>query len=248
MGRRGRRSPLTRSRRTNKRVVQLAAIGTAGFACAVLAFVVLTPPDERPDPTRRGPTRYLRLTEARIEERPAGATLVVRGESNLVPGAQVAVAVLSKQHELLRLWGRCDGQGFSLESPAAGEVVEGSYEIAAQFRLEDQTEAVRAELSYQPAGLAHRRALSLPLNMARAQTAKDQVRELYEAINQGPRDPAVIDALDARARELGERLWIGEQKTALVRLRQALEEARRPEPRRREFDRLVLEAHVLAGL
>lgn len=237
-----------RSRRTNKRAVKLAAIGAAGLACAALALVVLTPPEEQQDLTRRGPMRHLRLTEARLEERPSGAALVVRGESNLVAGAQVAVVVLSREHEVLRLGARCDGQGFSLESPAAGDVVDGAYEVAALFRLEDQTEAVRVELCYQPASLTDRRRLALPLRMTQPQSGKDEVRELLNAVNQGPRDPAVIDALDAQARALSDRLWLGEQKTALLRLRQALEEARRPEPRRREFDRLVLEAHVLAGL
>lgn len=234
--------------RANRRFVKLTAMSAVTVTIAGLSALLLLPDEEPRDPTRRGPTRYLRLTEARLEERPKGATLIVRGDSNLVAGAQVAVAVRSKEHELLRLWARCDGQGFSLEAPAAGDVVEGSYQIAALFRLEDQTEVTRADLCYQPASLTDRRGLSLPLRMTQAQTAKDQVRELYEAVNQGPRDPAVIDALDARARELGDRLWLGEQKTALVRLRQALAEARRPEPRRGEFDRLVLEAHVLAGL
>ncbi len=235
-------------RRTNRRLVKLTALSGVAATLVATSAPLLLPNQDPQDLTRKGPARYLRLTEARLEERPSGAALVVRGESNLVAGAQVAVVVLSREHEVLRLGARCDGQGFSLESPAAGDVVDGAYEVAALFRLEDQTEAVRVELCYQPASLTDRRRLALPLRMTQPQSGKDEVRELLNAVNQGPRDPAVIDALDAQARALSDRLWLGEQKTALLRLRQALEEARRPEPRRREFDRLVLEAHVLAGL
>lgn len=236
-------------RRTNKRLVKLTAIGVAGLAAIGLSVLVLSPErEERIDPTRRGPLRFLRLTEARIHDRPAGAALVVRGETNLVAGARIDVTVVSRQHEILQVQATSDGSGFAVDTTAKGSVVEGTYDVTATFRLSDQTDAVRAELAYQPATLATRCGLSLPLQLARAADTRAQVRELFDAVNQQPRDATTIEALDKRAQELAAQLWIGEQKTALVKLRQALEEARRPDVRRREFDRLVLEAHVLAGL
>lgn len=233
----------------NKRLVKLTAVGVAGLACLAVSVVVLLPGDEEThDPSRRGPTRLLRLTEARVEDRPAGAVLVVSGETNLVEGARLSVTVRAKQQEVLRLAATSDGQRFALETPAAGEVVAGAYDVVVSFLLTAQPEAVREELAYQPASLEDRRPLALPLRIQKATAARDEVRELFDAVNRAPRDLAQIEALDARARELASRTWIGERKTALLRLRQALEEARRPEPRRTEFDRLVIEAHVLAGL
>lgn len=236
-------------RRTNRRLVKLTAVSAAALTCLALSTLLLLPADETTaDPTRRGPARFLRLTEARIHERPTGTVLVVRGETNLVAGSQLGVAVVSRRQEILRLTTASNGRSFALEAHAAGTIVEGTYEVVATFRLNDQPEAVRVELTYQPATLTDRRALSLPLQLARAADTKAQVRELFDAVNQQPRDPAAIDALDQRARDLANQVWIGGHKTALAKLRLALEEARRPEPRRREFDKLVLEAHVLAGL
>ncbi len=235
-------------RRTRKRLIKLSAVGVAGLATIALAAVVLLPdPDPVDDPTRRGPTRHLDLTEARIDERP-GATLIVRGRTNLVRGTRLEIAVLSGRNELVRLQAESDGEGFVLEAPAEGAIANGDYEVAATFRLEEQPDAVRGELGYQPAKLSARRRLALPLRLAKAGAVREQVRELFVAVNREPRDPTVIDDLDRRARELADRLWLGEEKTALLRLRQALQEARRPELRRQEFDRLILEAHVLAGL
>jgi hypothetical protein len=237
------------SRRTSRRFVKLGAVGAVGLAGLALAILTLTSEDDRPaDPTRRGPQRYVRISHARIEDRAAGLTLVVRGETNLVAGTRFDVAVLAKQEELLRLAATSDGGAFAVDASAAGAVVEGTYEASVTFRLNDQSEAVRLALDYQPDALTDRRPLTLPLRLARTIDAKDQLRDLFDAVNKQPRDPATIEALDRRAQELADRLWIGQEKTALLRLRLALEESRRPDLRRNEFDRLLIEAHVLAGL
>lgn len=236
--------------RTNRRAVQLGAGLAAALSALALMIVVLLPgeDDGAIDPSRRGPARFLRLQEARVQQGPQGAVLVVRGETNLVAGAELTLTVLARDAEVLSLTARSDGEAFKIEAPAAGEVLGGAYEVLARFSLGEQDERVRSELNYQPSALVARRALELPLRAGASSPAHDQFRALFQEVNRVPRDEAVLDELDRRARALSERVWIGGHKAALVRVRQAIEEARRPAPRRAELDRLLVEAHLLAGL
>ncbi|MBX3467744.1 MAG: hypothetical protein KF878_12740 [Planctomycetes bacterium] len=240
---------MSSTRRTNRRGVKLAAIAAAGGAALALSVAVLLPShdDERRDPTRRGPARHLRLTDARVIESPSGARLRVRAETNLVPGAVVAVLVLAGAEEVVRLEGVSDGAQVAVDAQASGAVVAGAYQVLARFRLEEQPAAVREALSYQPAHLSDRSALELPLRLSQGREAQEELRALVDALNRRPGDAAVLDEVDRRAEALLAGQWISGQRPALQRLRLAVEVARRPDFRRDDFDRLLLEAHVLGG-
>jgi hypothetical protein len=168
--------------------------------------------------------------------------------TNLVDGAVLSVAVVGAGGELLSVEAVARQGRFAIDIPAVGEVVRGEYSVVVRFAIEAQPAAIRDALGYEPRSLMARSPLTLPLQVAAAATTKDEMRALVDALNQLPRDKAVLDDLDRRAVALGERLWIADQRAAIGKFRLALEEARRPQVRRREFDRLLLEAHSLAGL
>lgn len=241
---------MSRSRRTSRRLVKLTAVLGAGLAAVALIVVVLGPADDEiaNDPSRKGPLRYLRITEARVLEGEAGPQLRLEAETNLVAGSRVSVSVLARGARVVSVVAESDGEHVRMQTPAAGSVVEGTYEALVEFRLDEQSEAVRVALAHQPTHLSDRRRLELPLRVVAAADARGEVQALFDDVNRAPRDSASLDALDRRAQELLARLWIAEQKAAIHKLRLAVEEARRVEFKRRDFDRLLLEAHVLAGL
>ena len=140
------------------------------------------------------------------------------------------------------------GGAFSLELPAKGEISQGQYVVLVRFALEAQSQAVREALGYNPPSLGARRPLSIPVQLVATATAKTDLREIFDALVRMPREAAVLDDLDRRARALEERLWLSQQRAAIAKLRLAIEEARRPQVRQTDFERLILEAHVLGGL
>lgn len=225
------------------------AVALGGLALAGVALPLLVL-EEGGGPAKPAKVeRSLELTEARISEMPKGLCLLVEGRTDLPDGCALHVAVLADSREVATFAGTTARGRFALEQVAAGQVVEGSYSVRVTFLLEAQSEALRKALGYQPARLEARRPLLLPPRLVAASEATGELRQLFEALNQGPpRDKAALDDIDRRAIEMSRRLWIAEQKAALHKLRLAVEEARRPELRRRDFERLLLEAHVLAGL
>lgn len=240
---------MLRGRRTRKRWITWGAPLSVGLAGLVLTILFLGPEEERSsDPTRRGPSRFLSLDEARIEMASGGSRLVVRGRTNLPDGACLTLRVLAGERELVSLPVGVRAGTLSLAAEERGLVLEGRFVVSARFRLEEQAEAVRRELHYQPASLSAARDLALPLQLLAAGEARSELNDLLEAVNRAPRARARLDELDRRARDMAERLWIAEEKAAIAELRLAIEEARRPgELRRAEFDRHLLAAYVLAG-
>lgn len=141
------------------------------------------------------------------------------------------------------------GGRFECEQQVAGEVVAGRYEAHARFELAWQVQPVREALAYQPSALEARRALLLPPQVVQAADAKAEVRALFEAVNQLDKpEPTRVAALERQLAGLEARLWLSEQKAALLELRRALVLLSRPGHQRREFERHLLQAHVLAGL
>lgn len=233
-------------RRTNRRFVRFGASALVLLALAAGSASLLLP-TESPDPTRQGPARTLNVERASVEARPSGRALVVRGATTLVDGATLQVAVLLGEREVLSRQAEVRGGAFALEETSGGEVTEGQYEVRVRFELSRQPVAVCEALAYQPASLEARRALSLPLELALRAGVPDSLHALLDEANRVGADAARAAELDRQAAALGERLWIGQEKAALRALRLALEEAQRPHCRREEFDRLLLQAYVLAG-
>ncbi len=231
-------------------------MGTTAFAGAVLLAAVLLlgreEGDRARDPSRRGPERVLRVTHASVEEGGqaggTGLSIRVAGTTNLPDGARLTAEILSGSESLWRQEAIVRAGAFALEEPAGGEVTGGRYELRALFRLEEQTEAVRADLAYQPASLEARAPLVLPPRVVAAGAVQEEVRTLHAAVCKLPSDPADLAALDVRASALAARLGIARERLAVERLRRALAEAARPEPRRADIERLLVEAHVLGGL
>lgn len=231
------------SRRLVRVGAPLAAIAAA------LALIVTTLRPAPDDASRQAePTRTLVIDEARVAEDAGAHRLIVRGHTDLVDGAELSVAVLAAGREVERAPVVVRSGAFRLDLPARGAIVEGRYAAQASFRLEEQTQAVREALGHRPASLLAQAPLVLPPLVARATDLREELRALFHEANQCPRDPAVLDGLDGRARALEARLWLAEQKAALRNLRLAVEEARRPEVRRPIFERLLLEGYTLAGL
>jgi len=238
-------------RRTNRRFVArgAAALAAAALGVGALPRLLLEEEPGNSSPAPRVPERRLALTVARVVADPKGLALEAEGETDLSDGSVLALSVRAGERELARFPATVVGGRYRVVAQAAGEVVEGSYTLCARFELSTQDEAVRRALGYRPERLEARRSLLLPIQVAAAGSTRAELRALFEALNQGPpREPAVLDEIDRRAAAMAQRLWIAEQKAALHKLRLVVEEARRPELRRRDFDRLLLEAYLLAGL
>lgn len=231
----------------SRRLVRLGAPFVAVAAGLALIVPVLGPTTDEAV-RREAPPRTLAIDEARVADEGGAQRLIVRGTTDLVDGSQLAVAILAAGHEVERSSAVARGGRFTLDLPARGAVVEGRFAAQVTFRLEEQPAAVRDALAHRPALLRAQAPLILPPLLARAGDLRAELRALFEALNQCPRDPAALDGIDSRARQLEDRLWIAEQKAALRSLRLAVEEARRPEVRRPVFERLLLEGYSLAGL
>lgn len=236
-----------RARRTRIKWVRWSAGAGALAACVGLSSVLLLESERGPlDPTRKGPLRTLSVQEARLTDR---GQLEVSGSTNFPDGVSLEVLLVAEGTPLASYPASVRQGRFDLSVPTQGEVVAGNYRVSAQFRLERQPEHVRQALGYQPASLAASAPLSLPLQLVAQATARDELESLLEAVNLEPRDTPTLDDLDRRAQALADRLWIAKEKLAVQKLRLAIEVARRPGALlRRDFDRLLLEAHVIAGL
>lgn len=221
-----------------------------------VATLVLLPEDPAPetvtkrDPTRRGPRRTLTIEEATVRATGDARVLHVSGTTNLVSGARLAVVVKAEGASVAHLDAVVADGRYVAEESATGRIVAGDYSVEVVFRLESQREETREALFYQPRSLRAEARLLLPSHVvAPAARAQDELRVLLEAVNRtGRSDEAELVELDARALALSERLWIATHKAAIRKLRLAIEERRKPASSRRDFERLLLEAHVLAGL
>jgi len=213
---------------------------------ALSAGLLLTTDDSKSG--RGAARRSLAVDEAYVADERGGQRLVVRGSTTLIDGCQLTILLLANDHEVLRLSAPVEGGRFALDAQAQGAVVEGHYHAKAVFSLEEQGPTIREALSYEPRLLEARAPVRLPLQVTRAADAKDELRHLFDTLNRAPRDVTVLDEVDRRAGEIAGRLWLSEQQAALGRIRLAVAAARRPAFERAEFERLLLEAHVLAGL
>lgn len=233
------------ARRTSKRLIRwTATAGLIGACLAGLSYLLL--PDEQGDPTRKGPLRTLSIEASQVTDE---GHLVVKGTTNFPDSVKLRLRVMAEGREVASFEVPVSEGRFLLDTQGRGEVLAGKYRVSLGFRIEEQTQAMREELGYQPASLMASAPLSLPVRLVAQAGSRDELKSLIQAVNLEPRDPVALDGLDRRARVLGDRLWIAKEKVAVQKLRLAIEEARRPgQLRRRDFDRLLLEAHVLAGL
>lgn len=175
--------------------------------------------------------------------------LSVSGTTNLIDQTTLAITVGDPGAEE-RFVAVVSNGAYSVRSPLLLPQ-SGTYRVAVDFALERQVAAVQAELNFQPRRLQATSQLQVPPAAASWQTQEEHRRELsdlFAQLNQLPDEPETLCALDNRALELSRQLRLGDQALALRRLRQALEEAQRPNFSRDKFERLLLEAHVLAGL
>lgn len=233
-------------RLTGRRFVRFSAAAAAFVAGLALSMALLLP--EPDDPTRAPPRHTLTVDEARVHDERGGQRLVVRGTTSLPDGCLLSVVLLAGEREALRLSTTAADGRYAVDARAEGDVVEGRYSAQASFALEEQPQAVREALRYEPRRLEASLPVALPPRLTRAAEVKDELKSLLLALSQSPLDPGVQADVDRRAEALGARLWLTEQRGALRSLRVAVAEARRPVFERRAFDRLLLEAHVLAGL
>lgn len=233
-----------KSARVGRRFVAAgAALVAVSFGAIVLPL--LTPGTE-PDPSRRGPERYLEVDVARLDGTPA--TLTVRGRTNLVDGTMLSVVVQTQELDVARFPTRVERGEFSLVAPAAGEVGEAGYQVVVRFRQEEQTEAVSAALHYQPQWLQAVEPLVVPAPLVVTSTLRTELRRLFDEINHLPVDANTHATLDQRAVALHKQVWLGKEKLAIEQLRLAISEASRSTFDRGAFERHLLRAHVLAGL
>jgi len=216
-------------------------VGAGGIAAiAVVALVVWPAADQDPTETVR---RTLRIKLARA----SAENLQVSGTTNLVDGAKLAVVLRSGSEEL---WTRAldvQKQAFSFEEQAQGALTPGTYWIEVRFDLAAQAPEVAEALSYQPKSLSDRAELevSAPATADSAAPASG-VLELINRVSAAT--PEALAGLDEEAQALDAKLWIAREKAALLTLRQAIAEARKPAPDRGAFERLLLEAHAKASL
>jgi len=236
------------ARRSNRLLVIASTFGLTTVG-GVIAAKLLSAPDGSGATAPRDQVvrRSLELTSATVTPAP-GSRLKVSGRTDLVDGALLEVAVLGGGTDLLVTRTSVRAGSFEVDTPATGDTTTGTYTVVARFAIEAQAPSVRDALSYEHRSLSAHAPLFLPPSATTAAVIKDELRSLIDSANQLPRDPSMIDELDRRAVALGRRLWLAEERVAVMKLRQALEEARRPEVRRAELDRLLVEAHTLSKL
>lgn len=216
------------------------------LAASAAVFSLLLLPGEPPDPSRKGPVRTIRIDTARVTD---GGQLLVEGATNFPDGVALKVRILAEGKAVASYGVVAKDGHFRLSAPGQGEVLAGDFTAAVTFELPEQAEPIRQALGYQPAALAARAPLALPLHLVAQGVSRQELESLIQAVNREPRDRGALDELDRRARVLSDRLWIAKEKVAVQKLRLAIEVARRPgELERSAFDRLLLEAHLLAGL
>lgn len=240
--------PSTSFRRINRRFVALGA-GLLGVGSLAVFLLLPTsePPEALGDPTRFGPVRTLVVTTARIERASAGLALHVRGETNLIDGSILAVLIEARGQPIQSFEATVEGGSLVLRVAGSGEVLAGDYSVRVRFQLENQTKTVQKALHYQPRRLESVKPLVLP-ELPPGHASRGRFKSLFDLVNRAPRDAKKLADLDRLALELGRSLWIAEQRVAIRKLRLAIEVARRKKFERQEFDRLLLEAHVLGGL
>lgn len=224
------------------------AAGVIAMAGALLLWrlLVASAPAGPPpaDPTRRGPERWLTIDTA---DAGAGERLVVTGRTNLVDGARLDLVVVLLGQEVARQTADVREGAFRIEAPAPTGA--GSYEARVGFDLARQTPEVQRALSFQPRTLVRSAPVARPAGVAR-QGPTPELRALFAEVNQADRGLGsdALARLDAEARRLQARPRLDGERLALAKLRAALEAVQRPQSNRTEFERLLLEAHVLAGL
>lgn len=233
-------------RLAGRRFVRLSATAALLLSAVALCATLLLPGSED---HRASPRRHtLVVDEARVADEQGVQRLIVTGTTSLPDRCDLAIVLLAGDREVLRLATATSGGRFALDSRAQGAVVEGRYLARVTFDLEGQTQATREALHYDPRELAAIAHVVLPPQLTRATEVKGELRGLFDSLSRAPRDAAVQDDVARRLDALDARLWLVEQRAALRSLRLAVAEARRPAFEREAFERLLLEAHVLAGL
>ncbi len=244
-------------RRTSRKLLRL---GIPIVLAGGLAVVMLLPSgpveplraeEQTSDLTKFGPDRTLSLTACSWTPSPQGkgGELEVAGTTNFPTGSRIRIDIRSRGRSLETHEARSDGGRFELKVLGKGHVLAGFYNVVATFALEEQSREIQESLHFQPRRLVARRPLELPTTVTGPEGAiQTRLRTLFGAVNAQPRDRLALARLDQEAMALGKELWIANQKIALKKLRLAIEEAGRPKFRRQSFERLLIEAHVLAGL
>jgi len=213
---------------------------------AVLAFgawALLRDPSPV-DPTKRGPTRWLRVESSAVK----GRSLHVSGTTNLVEGATVKVT-LGPHGRLFSATAPVIQGAWRIEEEVSA-IDSGTYSLQVQFRLEAQSPRIQEALAFQPREL---------ITQGKLVVAADTVSpippeitasflELFAAVNRAPRDPETLDALDKRLLAFSASAGLTRYREASRSLRFAIEVARKKEFSRDEFEQHLLKAHVLAGL
>lgn len=231
---------------TGRRFVRLSATAALLLSAVALCAALLLPAGEE---DRAAPRRHtLVVDEARVVDEQGVQRLVVEGTTTLPDGCDLSIALLSGDREVLRLASATSRGRFALDAHAQGAVVEGRYLAKVTFDLEGQAPATREALRYEPRQLTGSAPVVLPPRLTRAAEVKGELKGLFDSLSRSPRDAAVQDDVVRRLDALDARLWLVEQRAALRSLRLAVAEARRPAFEREAFERLLLEAHVLAGL
>lgn len=220
------------------------AAAAALVACLAAGAVLLSLRSrQKADPTRFGPERVLSITSADL----ASHRLQVSGSTNLPDGARLGVIIATTepcQHYSTRaVRGR-----FFIDLTDDRTTTSGAYRVLVSFRIEEQDEALREAMRYQPLRLD----AAAPLSVDSTDPAKDlrpKLRALIQAANAAKdRDALVKVAGDAQAFE--RELWISTLLPGARRLRRALDVALRGSGRL-DLERLrreLIEADVLASL
>ena len=222
--------------------VAVAALALAG---AAVALCVRTPQD----PTRTGPVRTLVLGAFRVESLAGGGSrLLGEAATNLPDGARVVVELRTTEI-LVALETAVSVGRFEVATTAPGAVTNGTYEIAASFRLEDQPPALREALHFQPRRLD----ATGPLVVNGASDPGRELRPRLLALiadANAAEDAAGVARAAPRAAALERELWLSTLLPSVRRLRRALDQALRegPAPDLAALRREAVAAEVLARL
>jgi hypothetical protein len=201
-----------------------------------------------PDPTKFGLERFLTLASTEIAPETSQTRLRVAGTTNLPDGARLDVT-LGTTEDLFTASVPCRGGQFLLDALDARSVTNGTYRVLVAFRIEQQDQALREQIHYQPRRLDTKSQLVVTSATDPTKHLRPKLRALIQSANAAKdRTELARVATDAEAFERG--LWISTLTPAVRRLRRALEAALRGsgKPDVERLRRELVEADVLASL
>lgn len=232
--------------RIKRRRLALAALAIVALAGAVALSLYSWRPRVDRDPTEFGPKRFLQLANVRVDRVEPGFRLLAEGTTNLPDGVRIHVEILSTE-SIFSDETTCRAGRFVLERRETSRAVSsGRFVVSAVFALEEQSEASRRELHYQPRRLEARAALEIAEGNETGEL-RSQWTALIARANSAS-DAASVAQVASDVAGFEQRLWISRLRPATQHLRRSLEGAGARVPLDlAELRRQVVKAEILAS-